>query len=153
MRSRYFAGANGAQFSYAVEPSYTCPLAPESEPKLLTGAAAALLDCDGGKLAKILERAHASHRQGRERDDAGRLTDRCAICGARMERVGFVAWADEPDTDEARGRIGSRLGINVMRTLKPRRYFDRKKDAIEWAREESKIHRAAAADQIARGAR
>jgi hypothetical protein len=149
MSYRYYAGAVGARFCYAVQPTYLCPL---GEPDLEAveapwQAAARELGCSPVYLAREIRRAHRSHRIGRERDADGKLTDRCTVCGARMERHGFAAWSEAPDPEEYRQRIADRLGfaMAVVQST-PRRYFERKREAMEWAREESKISRAAAVE-------
>jgi hypothetical protein len=139
----FYAGAGGERFCYAAAATYRCPVGSEDEPKLLAASAAALLHCDAAKLAKILEKAH--HVSIRERDESGKLTETCRACGARLERVGFAAW-QEHDRDDAVGeRIASRLGFGPpSEQVGARRYFERKRDAMEWAREEAKISTAAA---------
>lgn len=152
----YYAGADGAQFCYAAQPTYRCPLAEPSEEgagrpneSSQLVAAADALTVDPGKLAGVLKRAHASYRAGRERTEEGRLTDTCRVCGARMERVGFAAWHQAPDPVEYRQQIAKRLGyVAATRQVGRRRYFDRKREAMEWAHEEAKISRAAAQEGV-----
>jgi hypothetical protein len=62
-------------------------------------------------LGKLLKQRHASFAAGRLRVH-GRLTDRCAICGATMTREGFRAWIDQPSPHEASQRVAGRLGLN-----------------------------------------
>lgn len=141
----YYRGADGQRFCYAAEPTYQCPLA---EPGA-TGSAAEALGCDAAKLAQMIRRAHSRSGAGRDRDADGRLTERCQTCGAKLVRVGYAAWAEEPDPEEYRERIAERLGFDrPMRQSKPRRYFDVKREAMAWAREEAAISKAVAEEAV-----
>lgn len=142
----YYPGANGLRCCYASSPTFRCPLVETREPDLLIQAAASMLECDPVKLAHIFERAH--HRNLRERDDAGKFTGRCAACGSQLDRLGFAAWKEQPkDASNAGERISERLFGEATERLGSSRYFDRKRDAMEWCREEAKISRAAAVSE------
>jgi hypothetical protein len=142
----YFGGAGGLRVCYAAEPTYRCPLVPEDEPKLLLPAAAKMLGCELAKLERLFARGH--QRALRERDDEGKFTGRCAACGAPLEKVGFAAWKERTVTEPTNSgqTIAVRLFGGATEQLGPRRYFDRKKEAIEWCREEAKISLAQAAE-------
>lgn len=78
--------------------------------------AAQLLGLDGKKLAAMLVGAHRSKPPTRERVD-GKLTNRCATCGAKMIDHGYSAYVERPrreDEMDAMHRtsaaISSRLG-------------------------------------------
>lgn len=147
MSYHYYRGADGLRFCYAPGATYRCPLAPESEPKLLTLAAAELLKCDAAKLARIFERMH--NVSLRERDEAtGKLTETCRVCGSKLDRLGFAAWAerDKPEADSVGERISEAVFGAVVEQVEPRRYFERKREAMSWAVEEARISRAIAAE-------
>jgi hypothetical protein len=138
-RSRYWEAPDGRHFNYDVEPTFHCPNAAGIAGPAVAVAAEAL-GADAEPLARIIERAHGSHRYGRVRDANGRLTDRCTICGARMERKGFRCWIDEPNTaDESGARIASRLGFEPPRQTIRVVWLDTKREAREWCYEEFQL--------------
>jgi hypothetical protein len=142
----YYPGADGLRCCYASSPTFRCPLVETREPDLLIQATASMLECDAVKLAQIFERAH--RRNLRERDDAGKYTGRCQVCGTQLDRIGFGAWKEHDKSEAA--NVGERISRDVfgaiVEQLGPRRYFDRKREAMEWCREEAKISVAAAAE-------
>ena len=142
----YYPGADGLRCCYASQPTFRCPLVETREPDLLIGAAAAMLEVDEVKLAQIFERAH--RRNLRERDDAGKFTGRCQVCGSQLDRIGFAAWKehDKPDATNVGEQISQRVFGAIVERLTPSRYFERKREAMEWCREEAKISVAAAAE-------
>lgn len=132
---------DGRRYCYAVEPTYRCPLA-DAVPEEVTDvpeaivAAAAALGSDAYLLARALRKAHTGMLAtdgGRQRED-GKLTDRCRCCGARMERLGFRVWIEEPlDPDSTKGRISSRLGFNGYQQVDgSSRYFPTKARARDF---------------------
>ena len=72
---------------------------------------------------------------GRLRVD-GVLTDRCAVCGAKMNRKGFRGWIDAPVTDAPAKRIAGRLGLAEPRETQRVTWHPTKKDAEAWAKHE-----------------
>lgn len=150
---RYYQGAPGVRFCFAVHPTFQCPLAMHSPDAIRADvrAAAELLGTDAGGLGVAIARGHRSVGT-RQRDLAGKLTDRCDSCGAKMDRPGFATWVK---TDLADGE--DELGIGVRRNLfggrpwrqTPTRYFDTKAEAREWALEEARTSKAAAGEAIA----
>lgn len=156
----YMEGADGRHFCFAKEPTYTCPHAhfertrvdEETVERIPTPAvkrAAEALGADPELLARGLERQHASFTYGRRRVN-GKLTDQCAVCGARMQRKGFRCWIEREPTDDERNdmnsRVAGRLGFSNMRTERSF-YVDTKREAREWAAEEVKVTRAAMAER------
>jgi len=152
--SWYLRGAGGddARFNWNKHPSYSCPNAdPVSYSAAATAgaegtwtllrpevaAAAAAIGADPIMLGKLLRQRHASHQAGRLRIDE-RLTDRCAICGAKMTRKGFRAWIDQSSPDEASQRVAGRLGLHGPRTTLRTTWHDTKREAEAWARHERK---------------
>ena len=149
MSARYWYFSAGDQrFCFDKHPRFRCPLAAAvthqssavsedcTEPAIIStvAAAAAMLAADGLLLANLLVRAHISHNAGRLRVD-GRLTDRCAICGSRMERLGFPCWIEEkPKRRDAQSRIASRLGHDDFRRVPGALWYrSSKREAREWA--------------------
>jgi len=74
--------------------------------------AAAAIGADPILLAKLLCQRHQTSAGGRLRVD-GVLTNRCAVCGAKMTRKGCRAWIDTPSADVAAQRISGRLGFGA----------------------------------------
>lgn len=144
----YYVEAGDTHFCWSTEPTYRCPNADMprggdgeiiATPAIVS--AAGLLAADPAKLAGLLERPHRRVSQHRARVD-GKLTDTCAICGARLERLGFARWIERKPTTEERksvqGRINERLGFDGMIRQAPTWYSKTKKDAAAWARSRSK---------------
>jgi hypothetical protein len=142
----YVAGGNGEQFCWAKDATFLCPHgyfdrvrleSGETVNRILTSEverAAVALGGDPELLARMLERAHASHGAGRQRVD-GKLTDLCTICGAKMERKGFACWKQVPnEPDSAQARIAGRLGFSNTRHEGVIHYRPTKKEAEQWAR-------------------
>jgi len=162
---RFFRGAGERRFCFAVHPTFVCPLA-DPNPERPAGdvgspwglgidEAAQAMGCAPGHLAEILRLAHRRRRAERERGPDGRLTDNCTVCLSKMRRLGFRAWVTDPIAQEdlrAEQRsslaISQRLGghYDPRVTVGEVRWFDTKKEAREWAREESRIHNAQAAE-------
>jgi hypothetical protein len=156
MSWRYYEGAPGRRYCWAIDPTFTCPNGTLKYPTADDDweipepfmRAAEILDMYPGLLLRMVVKAHRNNRRLREN---GRLTDRCETCGRRMERKGFRAWAEE---DAGAGRTGLQ-GVsdeltrafggkpsNILKVI----YFDTKKEAVAWALEESRISRAVAAE-------
>lgn len=161
---------DGQRWCWNVEPIYSCPNAQVTEyvahedgeggAHVLSGRddevtdAAQALGMDAVKLGLILTRGHQSHRAGRDRDDAGKLTDRCRVCGAKMRRDGFRAWRSQlmpagkaTDAERTSAHIGSRIfgSDGTVWRDDPCKWYDTKKEAKGWALEELKTARAVAA--------
>lgn len=157
MGSSYIEGPNGLHFNWRKEPSFECPNAdpvsytpPDTDGEdgtwTLTrdevAAAAAAIDADPVMLGRLLKARHTSSYAGRLRVD-GCLTDRCAVCGAKMSRKGFRAWIDGPPTEGSGKRIAERLGFGAVRTPIRTTWHKTKKEAEAWARHECKRAKAA----------
>lgn len=162
---RYYEGTDGRHYCYAPAPTFVCPMAdlteyvpnPDGEGgehRIKLGdlepltSAAQKLGVDPLELGMMLKRTHHSGRSGRKRVD-GKLTDICAGCGHKLDRLGFRAWVEREPTaeeaDNASDRIGARLfGSGPRWITDESHYFATKKEAVEWAREESKLERVPA---------
>jgi hypothetical protein len=141
VRYVYLPGRDGRRYCWATRPTFRCPLAHDHENPVPTAAqsaalaeAAQLLGCDQVRLRSMLHRAHGSSATRRARDERNRVTDRCAVCGARIERLGFAGWiaADKP-ADNTTAAIALRLGGGFARVEGPW-YSATKAGAAEWAR-------------------
>lgn len=151
--SRYIAGADGRRYHWATTPTFECPIA---DPIVYTAAedgdgegawtlrpaaadamsaAAAALGADALLLARVLRSRHQAQGVQRQRVD-GKLTDRCSVCGTRMERKGFRAWITAPSTDAAQKRIASRLALTAPRDTLRVTWHDTQKAARGWAEHE-----------------
>lgn len=143
---RYFNGAPGVRCCIAVHPTFVCPY---SQLNLSTAdeewevpapllQAATQLGMYPGLLVRLVVRGHRNNRRMREGE---RLTDRCENCGARMERRGFHCWIEQDKPREHYGtsdRMTEAIGGTpkiILKTL----YLPTKKEAREWAFEESKL--------------
>jgi hypothetical protein len=156
--SWYLSGPDATRFNWNKEPTFQCPNADAvtytaaddggegtwtlQRPEIATAAAA--IDADPVMLGRLLRQRHASFTAGRLRID-GRLTDRCAICGAKMTRKGFRAWIDQASDDDASQRVARRLGLDGPRTTVRTTWHPTKTEAQAWARHELKRARARAA--------
>ena len=155
--SWYVSGPDGLRFNWNKAPTFQCPNAGAvtyaaaadggegtwtlQRPEV--AAAAAAIGADPVMLGKLLHQRHASFAAGRLRVD-GRLTDRCAICGAKLTRKGFRAWIDNPAGGDASQRVASRLGLDGPRTTVRTTWHPTKAQAEAWARHELKRARARA---------
>jgi hypothetical protein len=138
--SGYFYFENestGQRFAWAKEPTFVCGFA-ESPPAPLEDSLAESTEPDSPTVEKFREIWRRGHRgtSHRARDENDRLTDRCAACGAKMERRGFRAWAEieksEPGTSG--DRIAQRLGFSMTEQIPGSgRYFRTKRQARDWA--------------------
>lgn len=161
--SWYVSGPDGLRFNWNKAPTFQCPNASAvtytaadagggegtwtlQRPEV--AAAAAAIGADPVMLGKLLHQRHASFAAGRLRVD-GRLTDRCAICGAKMTRKGFRAWIDKPGDDEASQRVARRLGLQGPRTTIRTTWHPTKAAAEAWARHELKRARERAGSSSA----
>lgn len=98
-------------------------------------------------ITRLSEMIESAHRRGgiskdgyRLRLDDGTLTDRCRVCGGKLQRKGFAAWEERPPTDEDEGpskTMAVRLGFNTHVRVGKTRYFRTKKKAEEWARKQT----------------
>jgi CO/xanthine dehydrogenase Mo-binding subunit len=140
-RYRYFRGADRRRYCWATRPTFKCPLAhdhdhptPAAAQSAALTEAAELLGCDPARLRSMLHRAHGSYATRRARDDSNRLTDRCAVCGAKLQRLGFARWiAANTAADTSIAAIANRLGDGFVRVEGPW-YSPTKTAASEWAR-------------------
>jgi hypothetical protein len=106
-------------------------------------AAADALGVDPKKLLGMLTAAHRRNGLGVRARVDGRLTDRCDVCGARMERKGYMAAVWEPTPEEELG--DSRSTVELNRHLNPGYvhmrpvkvvYLDTRREAKQWAYDE-----------------
>ncbi len=155
MSSWFVRGAGERRYNWTKHPTFVCPNAdPVSYTPVEAGAAegtwsltrdevataAAAIGADPVMLGQLLRQRHASHAAGRLRV-GDRLTDCCAICGAKMTRKGFRAWIDELDDNEdasSQRRIASRLGLAAPRRTLRTTWHPTKREAEAWARHERK---------------
>lgn len=165
LRYRYYEGKDGRHYCYAPHPTFACPLADpvvyqpsddgegegtwtlRDETREAIYAAAQALGVEPVDLAKMLRTMHQRRGQARRRDAAGKLTDTCDTCGGKLKRLGFRAWIErEPREEEltSSDRIGQQFNGRPNWRTDETHYFGTKKEAIEWAREESKIERTTA---------
>jgi len=146
----YVPGTDGRHYNWAKHPTFECPNAdavtytpPERDGEEGTwtlerdeiAVAAAAIDADPILLAKLLRQRHQTSAAGRLRV-GGVLTDRCAVCGAKMKRKGFRAWIDAPTDDATANRVSSRLGFAPTRTTIRTTWHRTRRDAAAWARHE-----------------
>lgn len=158
----YLPGTDGRHYSWAKHPTFECPNAdavtytpPAQEGDEGTwtldreeiAVAAAAIDADPILLAKLLRQRHQTSAVTGRLRVAGVLTQRCAVCGAKMKRKGFRAWIDAPSEDAASQRVSSRLGFAPPRTTIRTTWHPTRKDAAAWARHERR--RAGAAEDDA----
>jgi hypothetical protein len=106
----------GRRFCFTTEPLYECPFG--------GGAPAWMVDAaedegfDPEQIVRIWRRGHGSLSGSvRQRNDAGRLTDRCSGCGYKLDSHGYSAYVERPkrpeeyrDTDATSAAISERLG-------------------------------------------
>lgn len=59
---------------------------------------------DGEKVAKLIAAAHGRTGSVRERDAAGKLTNRCRVCGAKVTLRGYRVWSERPFEDDDLGK-------------------------------------------------
>lgn len=158
----YVDGKDGRHYCWSKQPTFVCPLADpvvyvkhedgESghhelrDDAIEIQAGAALLKIDPVKFGRIMRSAHQRVSSVRERDDAGKLTDRCAACGHQLDRLGFRAWIEREPTaeeaDTASNRINSRLFGAGPRWLTVESFYcETKKEAQAWARDEAAVER------------
>jgi hypothetical protein len=144
----YVPGNDGRRYCYAKEPTFVCPVGnvklegpddPEPGHYVVTETveqAAMLLGVEPRFLTGKLR-----HSAERSRVD-GRLTDACASCGHKLERLGYRIWVEaKAPKDGAASRINRRLGGDGFVTVEGSWYRGTKKEAQEWA------HMRAGADQ------
>lgn len=141
----YFRGPGGRRFCWDVHPRFRCRLADgdlSTAPELGAAAKAA-----GVTLGWVLEKAHNS-RESRGRDADGRLTNRCFYCDAKMERLGFACWVEEPDDPaSSRSQTRERFGLSPFRAVGERIHLPTKREARAWALEQAQIAEAIAAEE------
>ena len=150
--SRYIAGASGQRYHWATTPSFECA---NADPLVCTAAedgdgegtwtlrarsadpitaAADVLGADALLLARILR---SRHQAGVQRlRVAGKLTDRCSVCGARMRRKGYRAWITAPSADTSRQQIATTLGMTAPRDTVRTTWHGTQREARAWAEHE-----------------
>lgn len=122
------------RFCFTTKASFTCPhayferereadasgaiIVVRRTPTPAVKAVAEALGTDVASAMRVLERGHGGRGTERRRED-GRLTDRCATCGAKMIAHGFSAYVERPkregefeETDRASAAIAGRLGFD-----------------------------------------
>jgi hypothetical protein len=161
---RYWQGPGGERVCISTHPTFVCPHGSfererDEEGKVIrriptpaAEAAARALGADVDLVVRMLDRQHGQVSAGRRRVD-GKLTDDCAVCGARMERKGFRVWIERPVPEEERtegerasAAINSRLNGGpavAFRTAKTA-WLDTKREARAWCLDELRILRSAA---------
>lgn len=141
----YQPGPDGRHYCYDSTPTFRCPMSnllPADErvyvvPRAVNDAADAL-GVDGDKLTRLLVKAHRSISGGRERVD-GKLTNYCAICGHKMERLGFRYWieakpgASASSEQRTSAAISQRLGGSGFVQVDGSWYQPTKRAAQDWA--------------------
>lgn len=161
----YWSGPADTRYCFNVDPTFICPNADpirvEGEGVTITrdrcvaiDAAAKALMMEPVKLARMMQRSHRSFTHSRERVD-GKLTNRCACCGAKMDRLGFRVWIERPKTaeeltpeDRVGSRVAERLGFDGQKTVIVRSaYVDTKREAKQWCLDEKHTAEAIAAEQ------
>lgn len=161
MSSWALTAPDGRRFLWNKAPTYLCPLAdpveypgreggehvlrPATAPAL--EAAAAAIGGDALLLGRAIRLAHQrAHGTQRLRVN-DRPTDLCAVCGARLERLGFRIWIDTPrDPTTVERQLAEHLGLDAPREVLFNSYADTKREAEAWARDELAGAKAAAAD-------
>jgi hypothetical protein len=159
--SRYFYGGQGARYHYESQPLLACPIesdvsvarddGPDHQP--ITLAALDALDRLGLDGTAILRRAHRGSARFEKTID-GML---CETCHAPAISLGYRAWCqlplDHPEAEESPelGRAAQRLGFAY--TSGPSRLFEKKRDAIEWARKEANLSASRARNKRGRRTR
>jgi hypothetical protein len=152
--SRYYSGAAGRCYFYASTASVTCPNATgpsssrdewEAEHESLTSTFAELgLDA--------YQAMSSAHRAGSFADP-----DRpgfCRRCGARLASLGYRTWVEarleDPALDISDFTRSANLALGGGWMVVPGsvRHWPKKKEAIEWAREEASIDKAAAREEL-----
>lgn len=179
LRYRYYAGSGGRIFCYHSDATLVCPYqqrlgTAENEYPAAIAELRAVVEAAGlANPPDVLRLMLHAHRASGIKDDGT-----CDRCGARAEKLGYYAWAEEPwpDVNELRDEnkrfaklhgwsdedaaarlslelsnrsINIRLnGPDALRHV-PRsgRYWSVKREAIQWAREQAEIDRAAAREE------
>lgn len=163
---RYWNGPGGTRYCFNVEPTFVCPNVEPVRPTNLRDEqgwtsppenvrqAANLLGMQPVKLGRMIRKAHHSFTHTRERVE-GKLTDRCACCGTKMDRLGFRVWVERPKTedeltaqDRTSSHVAERLGFSGERTVTVRSaYTDTKREAKQWCLEEKATAQAVAEEE------
>lgn len=143
----YLDGPDQIRFCFDRHPRFQC--------RVGEGGSADELQAAGEQLGvlKLVELVELAHRRRgraeRDRQD-GKLTDRCATCGARMERLGFMAWAERPAAPDSTGtQMAERLGANAVPVRGDGICFPTKREAEAWAREQLEVAQLVDADERA----
>lgn len=161
---RYWDGPGGTRYCFNIEPTFVCPNADPTfvlpSPKIVgltepVRAAARILGMEPWKFEHILQRAHASHTRERV---AGKLTDRCSVCGAKMDRLGFRVWIERPKSEEeltpedrTSSNVAQRLGFSGERTVVLRSaYTETKREAKQWCLDERATAQAVAEEETSK---
>lgn len=160
--SAWYIAAGDTHFNWAKAPTFECPnaatdgrpigamLAEDAAITPLVARARLAADALGVDAAKVIGMLRRMHSGGTRRAEIdGKLTDRCAHCGAKMKRKGFRAWIDEPGSWD--GYSGATRSLNQMigNSEPPRKtirttWHKTKKEAEAWARHECRRAKAAA---------
>lgn len=167
---RYWDGPEGTRYCFNIEPTFICPNAepvkphkidwPEGDEHTWTSPpenvrqAAHLLGMQPVKLGNMIRKAHQSFTHTRERID-GKLTNRCACCGTKMDRLGFRVWIERPKAEEeltagdrTSSGVAQRLGFSGERTVIIRSaYTDTKREAKQWCLDERATAQAVAEEE------
>jgi len=168
MGYRYYDGGKDpvgpTRFCYASQATVTCPLSPYNPDGLALRSydlehlrarmTVSNLEEIGLDPVKLLRYAH--RRSGVEGAKPG---EPCPFCGTPVRSIGYATWTERPLAEEGRE---AQLGDGEHQVGRPfssgaqwwahseRTYWPKKREAIEWAREESRISKAAAAEEAVR---
>lgn len=172
MGTRYYSGGR-RRYLYNSEATYRCPY--------VTGPPWALVELAHksgvSRLPEVFASAHRRSSRIRQIDENNRPTDRCATCGAKLDKVGYRVWVegryedvvadlrrqasrrggrqagkqqilDQVASVETSQRINERLGGDGW-TIWPgsERYFGVKREAISWCREQAEQEKAGRAEE------
>lgn len=122
----YIRGADGKDYCWAKEPSYRCPIGSAERLGDILEAAAEELGVGREWLLRKIKHA------GRRARVDGRLTDRCAECGHKLERLGFHCSIRVHDDEQT-------VAGFTMAKMEKQFYLDTKREAERWAREEVRL--------------
>lgn len=150
---RYYRGADGEEFFYASAATIRCPLSPfkpdgraldSYEEHLQARVPGHLRDIAALGLDGVALLRQAHRRSGSEGRGAG---EPCPFCGATLRSIGYGTWRERPLADDEEPGDGEylihRFGEGSLARTETV-YWEKKREAIEWAREESRVSREVA---------
>lgn len=171
MGTRYYSGGR-RRYLWNTAATYRCPNA-DAPPWALVEVAH---EAGVHRLPEMFKAAHQRSSRIRQRDENDRPTDRCSVCGGKLQKVGYRVWVegryedvvedlrrrasrrggrqagkqqilDQVASVEASQRINERLGGDGW-TYWPdsERYFGVKREAISWCAEQAEQEKAERAE-------